>query len=716
VTFIKNSKVGAYFIRILLAMIALLTLAYFMLPWAAALAVENWLEEQGVQAEIEHVVLSPFAGQIEIRGFSGQTTEGQVFSLNKLVLEISVLPLQDKQLIVEALELDGLMVNIEKTNKSYVVAGVDLEKLTSEKSSSVEDESSKVETATSKPLLEILLQQASITDFKLCAKAPDAADSINHLCLSFDQLSFSDQLSINLESDPLISIPESIWLRKLALTDLSANLTQKNLVIGFSNLAFKGSQITPSKMSFNEVILEGLSLLEQEPLGLYAEQQPYHLKLEQFSVSDFSVNLADTKSVDINEIALLGLDGFVHVNDSRVMAAKIAVDKLLAKLDTVLPTKQPIAEALVLDSDATQKTISANDMPVKQVLEVEVASPEININSIKLLDSHVLVVDQSVQPTVQQELTDIQIQLNTINSRPASSVTNVQATLKINDYSSLMIKGDVQPFSKKMNMNLIAEIKSFDMLPLSPYIERAVQYKIQRGQVTNLLTIKVVDDEIDSIAEVTLDKFHLKSLIKEELANDEKERSLPIAMALDLLRDSDDRIKIKLPVTGHVNDPDFSLAHVMGIVFKKALVSSIVSYYTPYGLVDLATTAVSLLTDMRFKSLVFTAASTEITDQHVHQMNQMVQMFIDKPDLILSFCPVVTQADALALLELDEVPKDGLNIDARQRAQLKIYGSDRARKVKAYLITQKVQAQQIILCQTDIDLSETDFPEINIHF
>jgi hypothetical protein len=501
-------------------MIALLTLAYFMLPWAAALAVENWLEEQGVQAEIEHVVLSPFAGQIEIRGFSGQTTEGQVFSLNKLVLEISVLPLQDKQLIVEALELDGLMVNIEKTNKSYVVAGVDLEKLTSEKSSSVEDESSKVETATSKPLLEILLQQASITDFKLCATSADAADSINHFCLSFDQLSFSDQLSINLESDPLISIPESIWLRNLALTDLSPNLTQKNRVMGFSNLAFKGSQVTPNKISFNEVVLEGLSLLEQAPDGLYTDQQPYHLKLEQFSVTDFSVNLAGSKSVNINEIALLGLDGFVHVNDSKVMAAKMAVDKLLTKLDTMLPTKQPIAEALVLDSDATQKTISANDMPVKQVLEVEVASPEININSINLLDSHVLVVDQSVQPTVQQELTDIQIQLNTINSRPASSVTNVQATLKINDYSSLMIKGDVQPFSKKMNMNLIAEIKSFDMLPLSPYIERAVQYKIQRWQVTNLLTIKVVDDEIDSIAEVTLDKFHLKSLIKEELAND----------------------------------------------------------------------------------------------------------------------------------------------------------------------------------------------------
>jgi hypothetical protein len=706
VTIIKNSKVGAYIIPILLAMIALLALAYIMLPRVAALAVENWLDEQGVKAEIEHVVLSPFTGQIEIGGFSGQTTQGQVFSLNKLVLEVSILPLQDKQLIVKTLEIDGLMVNIQKTSNSYVVAGVDLEKLTSKKSESVEDEPSK-------PLLKILLQQASITDFQLCAKAPDAN---NHLCLSFDQLSFSDQLSINLESDPLISIPESIWLGNLALTDLSPNFTQKNIVMGFSNLAFKGSQITRNQISFNEIVLEGLSLLEQAPDGLYTDQQPYHLKLEQLSVTDFSVSLADTKSVSINEIALLGLDGFVHVDSNKVMVAKVAVDKLLTKLDSMLPAKQPTVETLVLDSDATQKVISENDMPVKQVLEVEAASPEIKINSIKLIDSHVLIVDQHVQPTVEQELTDIQIQLNSINGRPASSVTNVQATLKINDYSSLMIKGDVQPFSKKMNMNLIAEIKSFDMLPLSPYIERAVQYKIQRGQVTNLLTIKVVDDEIDSIAEVTLDKFHLKSLVKEELAKDEKERSLPIAMALDLLRDSDDRIEIKLPITGHVDDPDFSLVHVMGIVFKKALVSSIVSYYTPYGLVDLATTAVSLLTDIRFKSLVFAAASTEITDDHVNQMNQMVQMFIDKPDLILSFCPVVTQVDALALLELDEVPKDGLNIDTKQRAQLKIYGSDRVSKVKAYLITQKVQAQQIILCQTDIDLSETDFPEINIHF
>ncbi len=53
---------------------------------------------------------------------------------------------------------------------------------------------------------------------------------------------------------------------------------------------------------------------------------------------------------------------------------------------------------------------------------------------------------------------------------------------------------------------------------------------------------------------------------------------MPVDVALDLLRDSDDRISLKLPVSGSLTDPQFGTGDIIRQATQSALQNAAMSY------------------------------------------------------------------------------------------------------------------------------------------
>ncbi|MEL7399087.1 MAG: hypothetical protein AAFN68_00800, partial [Pseudomonadota bacterium] len=251
-------------------------------------------------------------------------------------------------------------------------------------------------------------------------------------------------------------------------------------------------------------------------------------------------------------------------------------------------------------------------------------------------------------------------------------------------------------------------------LAVSPYVERALQYKIQRGQLNNTLEIVIEENQLDIDSELILEKFYLEDLKPEELAEGEKAQTIPVATAMNLLRDGDDRITIKLPITGDVADPSFSLSQVVGVVLKKALTQAVINYYTPFGLVNIASALADSATQLRFEPLLLTAGQAQPDKAHQQRLQQLADLLKAKQQLSLSFCPTVTGADALHALKLDKVPEKGLALTPEQQQQLRQLGIDRGKAIKSDLMGKNVAASQIILCQANVDITDMSAPEISI--
>lgn len=698
-----------WIMRLFIAVIIIVLLIFSVIPLVVSWGVTYWFEEQGVKAEIEHFSLSPVVGRIELSGFKGENDLGDRFELDNLLVDVAVWPLLDKHLIVEKIVVSGLQVDARKTDGQLYLAGLDVAAVVASLAADeavpepdvvmLEASDLKAEPA----LVDVVVEQLLVSDIKVCASSEEGGHEKANLCFTLGEVSLSKPLTVDLGESLVVSSPGQLWLKDVALTDAMQEFEgiQELDVMAFDAFTLTGIELSPQTLQLKSINLDELALLERFDNSLYGVDEPHHFSLKSFAVDDFSTTLTGVQSLNVGQVNLAKMNAFVHRDAAAQLPLQLRIDALLTQLNELLPA-----------ADNTE--LPAESVPDSEPVSASEAI-SIVVNEITIDDgSRVFVVDQGVVPNVEQRIENITISVMPIDNRQPSSLSNVAVAVQINDFGSIKINGSVQPFSEKMNMEFDVAIDSIDMLPLSPYIERAMQYQIERGQVGNTVTLKITDNDIDAVAVVKLDKFYLQSLEEHELAEGEEQQNLPVGTALNLLRDSNDRIELKLPVSGDVDDPNFSIKHVVALVFRKTLTAAVVNYYTPFGLVNIASAAANALTQLQFEPLVFEGGATELESSHKNRLGQFEDLLQAKPQLSLSFCPTVTQADALALLALDALPEGGFELTPAQTAQLKAYGLKRATEVKRHLIDNNILAGQIILCQPKVNVADLAAPTVAI--
>jgi hypothetical protein len=119
-----------------------------------------------------------------------------------------------------------------------------------------------------------------------------------------------------------------------------------------------------------------------------------------------------------------------------------------------------------------------------------------------------------------------------------------------------------------------------------------------------------------------IDQFTLGETVESDQAT-----SLPVALAIALLKDSSDEIHLDLPVSGDLDDPHFSTAGVILTVLKNLLVKAAVS---PFSLLSAA-----MGSDEDFTSISFASGLAKIDDEQLKKLNSLAEMLAERPALTL---------------------------------------------------------------------------------
>jgi hypothetical protein len=682
-------------VRLLWVVIIGALLILSLLPVGVKFGVNSWFKQQGIEAYTQHFSLSPMVGRIELAGLTGLNEQGDYFQLDNLLLDVDVLALWDKKLVIDEVTMEGLKLGVRKIDDQYFFGGINVASLLNQSGpvknpKLASDDSPAVKSQA--PFTNIILKELLIADVEVCATANDSGNERANLCAVIDEASLSSLLSVDLLAAPQINMAGSIKLKGLRVQDKLEKLN----VLSIASVTVESVSANSELVQIQHVNLQGLNLLQRQSNDLYATEEKHHLDMDSLSFSSLGLALGNKKALSLHQLSIETINILVHRNHDGDLALSDRLDHILAQVESLLPVNKSQIEV----------PVSEGDKPNDDVI--------IAINSIAMKSSRVFFVDQNIEPVVVQTLNDIQINVSNISNAVTDSVSSVAIGMQVNDHGRIDVAGDLQPFATKTNINIDAKIKAIDMHSLSPYIERNLQYKIQRGQLNNVMTAKVIDNEIEANIEVILNKFYLQRLASEELAKDEEQQNLPVGMALNLLRDGDDKIILELPVSGDMDSPDFSLRKIIGVVFRKALTTAVVNYYTPFGLVNIASAAVDSITQLQFSPMIFQPGVTTLTAINQERLVQLSQLLTAKPQLSLSFCPVVTQPDAMTLFKLSVVPEGGLKLTSEQRKQLQKYGVDRAQSVKKFLIERKILSEQVILCQSEIKVDDKSLATVEV--
>jgi outer membrane protein OmpA-like peptidoglycan-associated protein len=129
---------------------------------------------------------------------------------------------------------------------------------------------------------------------------------------------------------------------------------------------------------------------------------------------------------------------------------------------------------------------------------------------------------------------------------------------QIDKYGYTDISGKLSPFNFRKSASLNLLFKNIDLTSLSPYSSKFVGYKIKQGKLSMDLKYSIDDDQLRGE-----NKMNIDTLVLGEIVDSPDATSLPLELAIALLKDSDGQIDIDMPVKGNINDPDFSYGSVV---------------------------------------------------------------------------------------------------------------------------------------------------------
>ncbi|UDG74605.1 DUF748 domain-containing protein [Achromobacter sp. 77] len=249
------------------------------------------------------------------------------------------------------------------------------------------------------------------------------------------------------------------------------------------------------------------------------------------------------------------------------------------------------------------------------------AMPDISVNSVTLTRGRMTFTDRFVKPNYVAELSSIEGDITAVSStnpQPAK----VKVTGRVYTTAPLSISGIVQPFAKFLTLDLKASAKGVDLPRFNTYSAKYVGYPIKRGKLSVDLEYKIKNRALQATNHVVLNQLTFG-----DKTNSPDATKLPVLLAVALLKDSRGNIDINLPISGSLDDPEFSVGGIVVRVLMNLVVKAVTS---PFSLLASAFGGGEELSYVEFAP-----GSAVLTEDSLQRIETLTKALADRPALKL---------------------------------------------------------------------------------
>ncbi|WP_092310006.1 DUF748 domain-containing protein [Pseudomonas saponiphila] len=183
----------------------------------------------------------------------------------------------------------------------------------------------------------------------------------------------------------------------------------------------------------------------------------------------------------------------------------------------------------------------------------------IHIGEIAINDGSANFADLSLTPNFATAIQQLNGHVGTIDSRQAKPA-DVDVKGKVDRYAPVTIKGSVNPFDPMAALDIATSFKRVELTTLTPYSGKFAGFRIRKGRLNLDLHYMITKGQLKAENKLVVEQLQLGEKVDSPDAVD-----LPIRLAVALLKDTDGKISIELPISGDLNNPQFS---VMPIVWQ----------------------------------------------------------------------------------------------------------------------------------------------------
>lgn len=245
--------------------------------------------------------------------------------------------------------------------------------------------------------------------------------------------------------------------------------------------------------------------------------------------------------------------------------------------------------------------------------------PDIAVRSVTLKNGRATFNDRFVRPNYTAELSAIEGSVSAVSStdpKPAK----VSVTGRVYRTAPLSISGIVQPFAKFLTLDIKASARGVDLPRFTTYSAKYVGYPIERGKLSMDVEYRLKDRQLQASNRVQLDQLTFGAK-----TNSPQATTLPVMLAVALLKDRSGNIDINLPISGSLDDPNFSVGGIILRVIGNLIVKAVTS---PFSLLASAFGGGDELSYIAFEP-----GSSTLSDDDKEKLKKLAAAMADRPSL-----------------------------------------------------------------------------------
>ena len=528
----------------------------------------------------------------------------------------------------------------------------------------------------------------SLETFELITDAFKATQSNKTLALNITPFSIKDlSVVLNNEQPPAIT-----GTAKLNVHDIIAyddNESQILANISAINLDEISLSTTDSLIKANIPTLAIEKSIFAENTA--DEHQPL-AKFQNLSLNDISVS---QQGLFIDTITLLGL----------AVNAKLDKDKNMVGLPVPTKDELPIEESV-------EETVNQPNEETQVKSDSEDPLFTLAINKFSFTDtSHINFTDQSIVPHYVRDFNITTFTAGPFDNQKPQQESQFALKGGSNTYASFDLSAVAKPFSKEDFYQLKGFFKEVSLPSISTYIAEALKHELKAGQLDVDLDVTVDNTDIDGNVELLLRGIELGAANDHEADTIKSQTSMPLNIALGMLKDSDGNVELDVPLDGSTDDPSFGMRGFVTLMVKQATMSAAKEYlittFVPYAnVVTVAMSAGDYLLKVRFNDLTFPVKETQLTAEHTEFLTQFSALMTDKPETQLTLCAIATPEDINRPLGVEITDKSDIK-------KLADFSAQRLETFKEYMVKEKeIASSRLLLCSPKIDSSIGAQPRI----
>jgi uncharacterized protein involved in outer membrane biogenesis len=434
----------------------------------------------------------------------------------------------------------------------------------------------------------------------------------------------SGQLSTtgNLQLQPLIADAQ-LELTALDLTAFQPYVLQYTLLqVGSGQLSVKGRvryAANPPRGTPAAQFQGGAALANLATTDLAMRQDLVKWQLLQVSGIDYRhtpdrLNIANISAHAPYARVIIGADGRMNVK-------------------TIMSTPTPSAPPPAPTPAAVKAVAAQAPMPIR-------------IDLVSIDQGTANFTDQTLQPDFSSSMTALAGTVTGLSSDPATRA-EVKITGSVDTYAPVEISGQVNPLAPALYCDLTLSFHNIDLTTFNPYSGKFAGYNIVKGKLSTDMHYKIDKRRLDATHHIVIDQLEFGA------ATDSKQAvSLPIKLAVALLKDRNGVIDIPVPISGSLDDPDFHIAPVVWQALRHLLEKVVLAPFTA-----LASIFGGGHGGEELSYVDFGAGSAALTDAQAQKITTLAKALVERPQLKLDI-PLLTETStddaAIARAELDQ--------------------------------------------------------------